>query len=95
MVCEDGGRWYLQGAVSFGRRNCPTTHYTVFARVASYVDWIQQVSGLIEILIKLHLMYTVNGPTHLLEARTPVIVNISNSYMLLANCLLAIVALIV
>jgi len=45
LVCEEGGRWYLQGAVSFGRRNCPTTHYTVFARVASYIDWIKQNSG--------------------------------------------------
>ncbi|XP_020915558.2 chymotrypsinogen A, partial [Exaiptasia diaphana] len=45
LVCEEGGRWYLHGAVSFGRKNCPTTDYTVFARVASYIDWIKQVSG--------------------------------------------------
>ncbi|KXJ19654.1 chymotrypsin B [Exaiptasia diaphana] len=45
LVCEEGGRWYLHGAVSFGLRNCPTTHYTVFARVASYTDWIKQNTG--------------------------------------------------
>jgi len=45
LVCEDNGRWYLHGAVSFGRQYCPTTHYTVFSRVASYIDWIKQNSG--------------------------------------------------
>ncbi|XP_031573889.1 chymotrypsin-like protease CTRL-1 [Actinia tenebrosa] len=46
LVCEDGGSWFLHGAVSFGLRNCPTTHYTVFARVSSFVDWIEQNSGI-------------------------------------------------
>ena len=46
LVCEDGGNWYLHGAVSFGLRNCPTTHYTVFARVASYISWIKRHTGI-------------------------------------------------
>jgi len=41
LVCEDGGRWYLHGAVSFGKKYCPTTAYTVFSRVYSYVNWIK------------------------------------------------------
>ncbi|EDO34771.1 predicted protein [Nematostella vectensis] len=45
LVCEDNGRWYLHGAVSYGKLHCPTTYYTVFARVASYTDWIKQVTG--------------------------------------------------
>ena len=28
LVCEMGGTWYLHGAVSFGKRNCPTTYYS-------------------------------------------------------------------
>ncbi|EDO44208.1 predicted protein, partial [Nematostella vectensis] len=43
LVCEDNGSWFLHGAVSYGLRNCPTTHYTVFARVASYTDWIKRM----------------------------------------------------
>ncbi|XP_031571313.1 chymotrypsinogen B-like [Actinia tenebrosa] len=45
FVCEEGGRWVVHGAVSFGKRNCPTTHYTVFARVNSYLDWINNNIG--------------------------------------------------
>ena len=45
LACEMGGRWYLHGAVSFGMRNCPTTHYTVFARITSYKSWIIQKIG--------------------------------------------------
>ena len=45
LVCEEGGRWYLHGAVSFGKLNCPTTYYTVFARVSSFVKWIQSTTG--------------------------------------------------
>lgn len=45
FVCQEGGRWVLHGAVSFGMRNCPTTHYTVFARVNSYLDWIAKNIG--------------------------------------------------
>ena len=45
LVCEMGGSWYLHGAVSFGMRNCPTTHYTVFARITSYKSWILEKIG--------------------------------------------------
>ena len=45
LVCEQAGTWFLHGAVSFGRRNCPTTHYTVFARVTSYKQWIEDKMG--------------------------------------------------
>jgi len=45
LACEVGGKWYLHGAVSFGMRNCPTTHYTVFARVTSYKTWILEKIG--------------------------------------------------
>ena len=45
LVCEMGGKWYLHGAVSFGKRDCPTTHYTVFTRITSYKPWILQKIG--------------------------------------------------
>lgn len=45
LVCEMGGKWYLHGAVSFGRRSCPTTHFTVFARITTYKSWILQKIG--------------------------------------------------
>ena len=45
LVCEEGNTWYLHGAVSFGMRNCPTTHYTVFTRITSYKSWILDKIG--------------------------------------------------
>lgn len=45
LVCEEDGSWVLHGAVSFGRRNCPTTHYTVFARVNGFIKWIYEKIG--------------------------------------------------
>ena len=45
LVCKMGGRWYLHGAVSFGMKDCPTTHYTVFARITSYNSWIMEKIG--------------------------------------------------
>ncbi|KAJ7370883.1 Chymotrypsinogen B [Desmophyllum pertusum] len=45
LVCEKGGKWYLHGAVSFGMQYCPTTHYTVFTRITSYISWIQEKIG--------------------------------------------------
>lgn len=45
LVCEMGNRWYLHGAVSFGMKDCPTTHYTVFTRITSYISWIMQKIG--------------------------------------------------
>jgi len=43
LVCpnKSNGRYYLQGAVSWGSPVCSTRNtYTVFARVAEYIDWI-------------------------------------------------------
>ncbi|XP_068723499.1 chymotrypsinogen A-like [Montipora capricornis] len=45
LACEVNGKWVLHGAVSFGQRNCPTTHHTVFTRITSYVDWINDKTG--------------------------------------------------
>lgn len=45
LACQMGGKWYLHGAVSFGMRNCPTTHFTVFARITSYKHWILEKIG--------------------------------------------------
>ncbi|XP_028397985.1 chymotrypsinogen B-like [Dendronephthya gigantea] len=42
FVCNEGGRWVLRGAVSWGHKDCRTDHYTVFARVSSFVNWINQ-----------------------------------------------------
>lgn len=42
FVCNEGGRWVLRGAVSWGHRNCRTDFYTVFARVSTFVNWIYQ-----------------------------------------------------
>ena len=40
-VCEDEGRWFLQGAVSHGSPRCNSTEtYTVFARITHFKDWI-------------------------------------------------------
>ena len=30
----------LRGAVSWGHRMCRTDHYTVFARLSSFIEWI-------------------------------------------------------
>ena len=40
FVCNEGGRWVLRGAVSWGHSMCRTDHYTVFARVSSFIKWI-------------------------------------------------------
>ena len=42
FVCNEGGKYVLRGAVSWGHRMCRTDHYTVFARVSSFIDWINQ-----------------------------------------------------
>jgi len=41
-VCNEGGKWVLRGAVSWGHHMCRTDHYTVFARVSSFISWINQ-----------------------------------------------------
>lgn len=45
LVCEKYGTWYLHGAVSFGKRGCPTTAYTVFTRITTYIPWINNKIG--------------------------------------------------
>ena len=42
LACWENGQWVLRGVASFvmGRR-CSVRHYTVFARVSSFVDWMQ------------------------------------------------------
>ena len=46
LVCEENGKWVLRGAVSWGNAMCKTNYYTVFARVSSFIDWInQKMSG--------------------------------------------------
>ena len=42
FVCNEGGKWVLRGAVSWGHSMCRTDHYTVFARVSSFIGWIDQ-----------------------------------------------------
>jgi len=42
FVCDEGGRWVLRGAVSWGHEYCRTDFFTVFARVSTFVNWIQQ-----------------------------------------------------
>ena len=39
-MCEEGGKWVLRGVVSWGHPKCLTNYYTVFARVSTFVDWI-------------------------------------------------------
>ncbi|CAB3984307.1 MAM and LDL-receptor class A domain-containing 1-like isoform X1 [Paramuricea clavata] len=49
FVCRDNSSnpWILQGAVSWGTRTCSAGHneFTVFARVAEFVNWIKQQVG--------------------------------------------------
>ena len=40
FVCNEGGSFVLRGAVSWGHSSCRTDHYTVFARVSSFIGWI-------------------------------------------------------
>jgi secreted trypsin-like serine protease len=43
LACEEYGRWVLRGAVSWGRGDCSPSYYTVFARVSTYVPWIEDI----------------------------------------------------
>merc|ERR550519_583613 len=45
FVCNEGGKWVLHGAVSWGHSKCRTDHYTVFARVSNLVSWINGKIG--------------------------------------------------
>ncbi|XP_074626959.1 chymotrypsinogen A-like isoform X3 [Acropora palmata] len=40
FVCKERGRYFLRGIVSWGHPNCRTDHFTVFARVSNFIDWI-------------------------------------------------------
>ena len=40
FVCHEGGKWVLRGVVSWGHYRCSTEHFTVFARVSSFKNWI-------------------------------------------------------
>ncbi|XP_067035083.1 chymotrypsinogen B-like [Acropora muricata] len=46
-VCQSSsGKWFLQGAVSWGSLSCDASdRYSVFARVAQFRDWIRQHTG--------------------------------------------------
>ncbi len=39
-VCEESGKWVLRGAMSLRYGKCTTKHFTVFARVSSFRNWI-------------------------------------------------------
>lgn len=46
LSCERDGRWYLQGAVSWGTDyRCPVDKFVVYVRISSYVDWITKITG--------------------------------------------------
>lgn len=46
FVCKENDGWVLRGAVSWGNGMCRTEFYTVFARVSSFIDWLnQKMSG--------------------------------------------------
>ena len=46
FVCNEGGKWFLRGAVSWGDYMCSTKTFSVFARVSSFKYWIDdKMSG--------------------------------------------------
>jgi len=43
FVCNQNGKWVVQGVVSFGPGSCVSSSgMSVFARVTEYLDWIKQ-----------------------------------------------------
>lgn len=41
LSCMEGGKWVVRGAASWvTSRSCPGRTYSVYARVSSYVNWI-------------------------------------------------------
>lgn len=62
LVCEKGGTWFLHGAVSFGKRGCPTKYNTVFARITTYIPWIMDKLGKGYMFIYSALSLTVLSP---------------------------------
>lgn len=44
LSCMEGGKWVVRGAASWvTSRTCPGNTYSVYARVSSYVNWINGV----------------------------------------------------
>ena len=42
LVCEEGGRYVLRGAVSSGIPKCPGVDtFSVFTRISSFITWIE------------------------------------------------------
>ena len=68
FVCNEDGRYVLRGAVSWGNSKCRTDHYTVFARISSFVGWInQKKSGNLKISVNL---FSFNITLRVLEITT-------------------------
>lgn len=44
LSCLEGGHWILRGVVSWGHQ-CSPDYHTVFARVSSFVEWINTYTG--------------------------------------------------
>ena len=43
LSCMEGGRWVLRGAASWvTSKTCPGSTYSVYARVSSYINWINE-----------------------------------------------------
>ena len=42
LVCEEEGNFVLRGAVSWGMPKCNAGKFSVFARVSSFVNWIEE-----------------------------------------------------
>ena len=48
LVCEEGGVWTLRGDASFvTAQSCPGDVPAVYARMSSYVDWINSKTGMV------------------------------------------------
>ena len=46
FVCNEGGKWVLRGAVSWGNSMCRTSFFTVFARVSTKLTVLLRNSSL-------------------------------------------------
>ena len=46
LVCLEGSRWVLRGAASWvTSKQCLTNKYSVYARISSYINWINNKIG--------------------------------------------------
>ncbi|KAL9955812.1 hypothetical protein ACROYT_G037195 [Oculina patagonica] len=65
FVCQEGGKWVLRGAVSWGNSMCRTDYYTVFARISSFIDWISQnMAGCGTRTVRTRVVGGVNASPH-------------------------------